>query len=96
QPVAYPADHHTDLCQKILFSQQWSALIICGVTAAVNIDNYGSGEQAPYCWMAWEPRPGSLLWPCELLPSLVDMHLLPVHLHPAAADTPEKKYELSS
>lgn len=22
-------------------------LIICGVTAAVNIDNYGSGEQAP-------------------------------------------------
>lgn len=30
-------------------------IIVCGITAAANIKNYGNQPSAPYCWMAWEP-----------------------------------------
>nr|XP_006625534.1 PREDICTED: G-protein coupled receptor 124 [Lepisosteus oculatus] len=36
-------------------------LIICGITAAVNINNYGDGS--PYCWLVWRPSLGAFFVP---------------------------------
>ncbi|XP_064203569.1 adhesion G protein-coupled receptor A2 [Anguilla rostrata] len=39
-------------------------LIICGITAAVNISNYGDGS--PYCWLACRPSLGAFFVPAGL------------------------------
>ncbi|XP_048853938.1 adhesion G protein-coupled receptor A2 [Brienomyrus brachyistius] len=39
-------------------------LIICGITAAVNINNYGDG--IPYCWLACRPSLGAFFVPAGL------------------------------
>lgn len=39
-------------------------LIICGITAAVNVNNYG--ENSPYCWLVWRPSLGSFFVPAGL------------------------------
>ncbi|KAL0979422.1 hypothetical protein UPYG_G00184870 [Umbra pygmaea] len=39
-------------------------LIICGVTAAVNIHNYG--DNSPYCWLVWRPSLGAFFVPAGL------------------------------
>uniref|UniRef100_A0A6Q2ZIC6 Adhesion G protein-coupled receptor A2 n=1 Tax=Esox lucius TaxID=8010 RepID=A0A6Q2ZIC6_ESOLU len=39
-------------------------LIICGVTAAVNLHNYG--DNSPYCWLVWRPSLGSFFVPAGL------------------------------
>ncbi|TDH00872.1 hypothetical protein EPR50_G00174260 [Perca flavescens] len=67
-------------------------LIICGVTAAVNIDNYGSGEQAPYCWMAWEPSLGAFFGPVALIAVVTCIYFLCTFIQ--LRRRPEKKYEL--
>ncbi|XP_032409685.1 adhesion G protein-coupled receptor A3 [Xiphophorus hellerii] len=67
-------------------------LIICGVTAAVNIDNYGSGEQAPYCWMAWEPSLGAFFGPVAFIVLVTCIYFLCTFLQ--LRRHPEKKYEL--
>ncbi|XP_066570553.1 adhesion G protein-coupled receptor A2 [Amia ocellicauda] len=36
-------------------------LIICGITAAVNINNYGDGS--PFCWLVWRPSLGAFFVP---------------------------------
>uniref|UniRef100_A0A8C4RCN3 Adhesion G protein-coupled receptor A2 n=1 Tax=Erpetoichthys calabaricus TaxID=27687 RepID=A0A8C4RCN3_ERPCA len=36
-------------------------LIICGITAAVNINNYGDAN--PYCWLVWRPSLGAFYVP---------------------------------
>uniref|UniRef100_A0A3B5L827 Adhesion G protein-coupled receptor A1 n=1 Tax=Xiphophorus couchianus TaxID=32473 RepID=A0A3B5L827_9TELE len=67
-------------------------LIICGVTAAVNIDIYGSGEQAPYCWMAWEPSLGAFFGPVAFIVLVTCIYFLCTFLQ--LRRHPEKKYEL--
>ncbi|XP_047191110.1 adhesion G protein-coupled receptor A1 isoform X3 [Scophthalmus maximus] len=67
-------------------------LIICGVTAAVNIDNYGSGEQAPYCWMAWEPSLGAFYGPMAFIVLVTCVYFLCTFVQ--LRRHPEKKYEL--
>ncbi|CAG6017906.1 unnamed protein product [Menidia menidia] len=75
-------------------------LVICGVTAAVNIDNYGSGEQAPYfrqmggliCWMAWEPSLGAFFGPAAFIALVTCVYFLCAFVQ--LRRHPEKKYEL--
>uniref|UniRef100_A0A8C5G5Z0 Adhesion G protein-coupled receptor A1 n=1 Tax=Gouania willdenowi TaxID=441366 RepID=A0A8C5G5Z0_GOUWI len=67
-------------------------LIICGVTAAVNIDNYGSGEQAPFCWMAWEPSLGAFFGPVAFIFLVTCIYFLCTFIQ--LRRHPEKKYEL--
>lgn len=40
-------------------------LIICGITAAVNVHNYG--DNSPYCWLVWRPSLGSFFVPAGLV-----------------------------
>uniref|UniRef100_A0A8C9DM06 Adhesion G protein-coupled receptor A2 n=1 Tax=Prolemur simus TaxID=1328070 RepID=A0A8C9DM06_PROSS len=40
-------------------------LIICGVTAAVNIHNYR--DHSPYCWLVWRPSLGAFYIPVALI-----------------------------
>ncbi|KAL2092618.1 hypothetical protein ACEWY4_012416 [Coilia grayii] len=40
-------------------------LIICGITAAVNMNNYG--ENSPYCWLVWRPSLGAFFVPAGLV-----------------------------
>ncbi|XP_051965292.1 adhesion G protein-coupled receptor A2 [Xyrauchen texanus] len=40
-------------------------LIICGITAAVNINNYG--DNIPYCWLVWKPSFGAFYIPAGLI-----------------------------
>uniref|UniRef100_A0A8C6KY40 Adhesion G protein-coupled receptor A2 n=1 Tax=Nothobranchius furzeri TaxID=105023 RepID=A0A8C6KY40_NOTFU len=39
-------------------------LIICGITAAVNVNNYG--DNSPYCWLVWRSSLGSFFVPAGL------------------------------
>ncbi|KAM6945123.1 adhesion G protein-coupled receptor A2 [Lycodopsis pacificus] len=40
-------------------------LIICGITAAVNVNNYG--DNSLYCWLVWRPSLGSFFVPAGLV-----------------------------
>ncbi|XP_028920833.1 adhesion G protein-coupled receptor A2 isoform X2 [Ornithorhynchus anatinus] len=40
-------------------------LIICGITAAVNIHNYR--DHSPYCWLVWRPSLGAFYVPVALI-----------------------------
>lgn len=40
-------------------------LIICGITAAVNVNNYG--DNSPYCWLVWRSSLGSFFVPAGLV-----------------------------
>ncbi|XP_061527494.1 adhesion G protein-coupled receptor A2 isoform X3 [Phycodurus eques] len=40
-------------------------LIICGITAAVNVSNYG--DNTPYCWLVWRPSLGAFFVPAGLV-----------------------------
>uniref|UniRef100_A0A8C5V0P2 Adhesion G protein-coupled receptor A2 n=1 Tax=Microcebus murinus TaxID=30608 RepID=A0A8C5V0P2_MICMU len=40
-------------------------LIICGITAAVNIHNYR--DHSPYCWLVWRPSLGAFYIPVALI-----------------------------
>uniref|UniRef100_A0A7N6FF55 Adhesion G protein-coupled receptor A2 n=1 Tax=Anabas testudineus TaxID=64144 RepID=A0A7N6FF55_ANATE len=40
-------------------------LIICGITAAVNVNNYG--DNSPYCWLVCRPSLGSFFVPAGLV-----------------------------
>ncbi|XP_054609761.1 adhesion G protein-coupled receptor A3 [Dunckerocampus dactyliophorus] len=65
--------------------------IVCGITAAANIKNYGSQINAPYCWMAWEPSIGAFYGPMGFIVFVDCMYflsiLLQLHRHP------ERRYE---
>ncbi|XP_035256513.1 uncharacterized protein LOC118218168 isoform X2 [Anguilla anguilla] len=66
--------------------------IICGITAATNIDNYGSGEQAPYCWMAWETSLGAFYGPVAFIVLVTCVYFLCIYIQ--LKHHPERKYEL--
>ncbi|XP_048092050.1 adhesion G protein-coupled receptor A3 [Alosa alosa] len=67
-------------------------IIVCGITAAANIKNYGSQITAPYCWMAWEPSLGAFFGPLAFIVFVdcVYFLLITLQLH----RHPERRYEL--
>uniref|UniRef100_A0A672RYC5 Adhesion G protein-coupled receptor A1-like n=1 Tax=Sinocyclocheilus grahami TaxID=75366 RepID=A0A672RYC5_SINGR len=69
-------------------------LIIVGVTAAVSLDNYGSRDDAPYCWMAWEPSLGGFYGPTAFLVLVMCIYFLWIFVQ--LKRHPERKYELKA
>uniref|UniRef100_A0A8B9L464 Adhesion G protein-coupled receptor A1a n=1 Tax=Astyanax mexicanus TaxID=7994 RepID=A0A8B9L464_ASTMX len=69
-------------------------LIIVGVTAAVSLDNYGSRDDAPYCWMAWEPSLGGFYGPIAFLVLVMCIYFLCTFVQ--LKRHPERKYELKA
>ncbi|NXC39238.1 AGRA2 protein, partial [Penelope pileata] len=49
-------------------------LIICGITAAVNIHNYHDNN--PYCWLVWRPSLGAFYVPVAFILLVTWMYLL--------------------
>ncbi|KAM8794520.1 adhesion G protein-coupled receptor A2 [Eudromia elegans] len=49
-------------------------LVICGITAAVNIHNYHDGN--PYCWLLWRPSLGAFYVPAAFIVLLTWIYLL--------------------
>uniref|UniRef100_A0A673WAA2 Adhesion G protein-coupled receptor A1 n=1 Tax=Salmo trutta TaxID=8032 RepID=A0A673WAA2_SALTR len=68
--------------------------IICGITAAINIENYGSGETTPYCWMAWEPSLGAFYGPVAFIVLVTCVYFLCTFIQ--LRRHPERKYELKA
>ncbi|KAM4702523.1 adhesion G protein-coupled receptor A3-like [Rhinophrynus dorsalis] len=66
--------------------------IICGITAATNIKNYGSENNAPYCWMAWEPSLGAFYGPVAFIVLVTCIYFLCTYVQ--LKRHPERKYEL--
>uniref|UniRef100_A0A1A7X072 G protein-coupled receptor 125 n=1 Tax=Iconisemion striatum TaxID=60296 RepID=A0A1A7X072_9TELE len=67
-------------------------IIVCGITAAANIKNYGSQMNAPYCWMAWEPSIGAFYGPAGFIFFVDCMYFLSILLQ--LRRHPERRYEL--
>ncbi|XP_074519829.1 adhesion G protein-coupled receptor A1 [Halichoeres trimaculatus] len=67
-------------------------VIIVGVTAAFGLDNYGSRDDALYCWMAWEPSLGGFYAPIGLLVLVMSVYFLCTFIQ--LKRHPERKYEL--
>ncbi|XP_039337765.1 adhesion G protein-coupled receptor A1 isoform X6 [Mauremys reevesii] len=66
--------------------------IICGITAATNINNYGIESNAPYCWMAWEPSLGAFYGPVAFIVLVTCVYFLCTYVQ--LKRHPERKYEL--
>ncbi|XDC86887.1 hypothetical protein R6Z07F_018060 [Ovis aries] len=68
-------------------------LVICGVTAATNIRNYGmEAEDAAYCWMAWEPSLGAFYGPVAFIALVTCVYFLGTYVQ--LRRHPERRYEL--
>ncbi|XP_078534531.1 adhesion G protein-coupled receptor A3 isoform X1 [Lissotriton helveticus] len=67
-------------------------IIVCGITAAANIKNYGSRPSAPYCWMAWEPSLGAFYGPASFIIFINFMYFLSIFIQ--LKRHPERKFEL--
>ncbi|KAG7458892.1 hypothetical protein MATL_G00225430 [Megalops atlanticus] len=67
-------------------------IIVCGITAAANIKNYGSQINAPYCWMAWEPSLGAFYGPVGFIIFVDCMYFLCILLQ--LSRHPERRHEL--
>ncbi|XP_026017632.1 adhesion G protein-coupled receptor A3 [Astatotilapia calliptera] len=67
-------------------------IIVCGITAAANIKNYGSQINAPHCWMAWEPSIGAFYGPVVFIIFVDCMYFLSILLQ--LRRHPERRYEL--
>ncbi|KAK7909731.1 hypothetical protein WMY93_014415 [Mugilogobius chulae] len=66
-------------------------IIVCGITAAANIKNYGSRANAPFCWMAWEPSIGAFYGPVGFIVFVDCMYFLSILLQ--LRRHPERRYE---
>nr|XP_048704668.1 adhesion G protein-coupled receptor A3 isoform X3 [Caretta caretta] len=67
-------------------------IIVCGITAAANIRNYGSRPNAPYCWMTWEPSLGAFYGPASFIVFINCMYFLSIFIQ--LKRHPERKFEL--
>ncbi|XP_077359258.1 adhesion G protein-coupled receptor A1 isoform X2 [Festucalex cinctus] len=67
-------------------------LIIVGITAAFGMENYGSRDDALYCWMAWEASLGGFYAPVSLLVLIMSVYFLCTYIQ--LQRHPERKYEL--
>ncbi|XP_067857091.1 adhesion G protein-coupled receptor A2-like isoform X2 [Heptranchias perlo] len=54
-------------------------LIICGITAAVNLHNYS--DYSPYCWLAWKPSLGAFYVPAGFTVLVSWIYFLCAALH---------------
>ncbi|XP_041066357.1 adhesion G protein-coupled receptor A2-like [Carcharodon carcharias] len=54
-------------------------LIICGITAAVNLHNYS--DYSPYCWLAWKPSLGAFYVPAGFTVLVSWIYFLCTALH---------------
>ncbi|XP_024202472.2 adhesion G protein-coupled receptor A1 isoform X1 [Pan troglodytes] len=67
--------------------------IICGVTAATNIRNYGTeDEDTAYCWMAWEPSLGAFYGPAAIITLVTCVYFLGTYVQ--LRRHPGRRYEL--
>ncbi|XP_023676006.2 adhesion G protein-coupled receptor A1 [Paramormyrops kingsleyae] len=67
-------------------------LLICTVTAATNIQNYGSSDSSPFCWIAWEPSLGAFYCPVALVVVATCGYFLCASIQ--LRRHPERRYEL--
>ncbi|XP_061088100.1 adhesion G protein-coupled receptor A1 isoform X3 [Conger conger] len=67
-------------------------LIACGVTAGINIDHYGSREEALYCWMSWETSLAAFYGPTGLIVLITCVYFLVTYVY--LKRHPEVRYEL--
>ncbi|CAJ0949043.1 unnamed protein product, partial [Ranitomeya imitator] len=67
-------------------------IIVCGITAAANIKNYGSQPTAPYCWMAWEPSLGAFYGPATFIVFINCMYFLCIFIQ--LKRHPDRVFEL--
>ncbi|XP_072312534.1 adhesion G protein-coupled receptor A1-like [Eucyclogobius newberryi] len=67
-------------------------LLIAGVTAAFDLNNYGSRKGAQYCWMAWEPSLGGFFCPVALVVLVMCVYFMCTFIQ--LKRHPERKYEL--
>ncbi|KAM4706918.1 adhesion G protein-coupled receptor A3 [Discoglossus pictus] len=67
-------------------------VIVCGITAAANIKNYGSQLHAPYCWMAWEPSLGAFYGPASFIVFINCMYFLSIFIQ--LKRHPDRVFEL--
>lgn len=67
-------------------------IIVCGITAAANIKNYGSQPTAPYCWMAWEPSLGAFYGPASFIVFINCMYFLCIFIQ--LKRHPDRVFEL--
>ncbi|XP_042324371.1 adhesion G protein-coupled receptor A3 isoform X2 [Sceloporus undulatus] len=67
-------------------------VIVCGITAAANIRNYGSRPQSAYCWMAWEPSLGAFYGPASFIIFVNCVYFLSIFIQ--LKRHPERKFEL--
>ncbi|CAL9699604.1 unnamed protein product [Knipowitschia caucasica] len=68
-------------------------LLTAGVTAAFDLNNYGSRDGAQYCWMAWEPSLGGFFCPVALMVLIMCVYFTCTYIQ--LKRHPERKYELS-
>ncbi|KAM6442017.1 adhesion G protein-coupled receptor A1 [Liasis olivaceus] len=68
--------------------------IICGITAATNINNYGikSYAGAQFCWMSWEPSLGAFYGPLAFIVLVTCIYFFCTYVQ--LRRHPERKYEL--
>ncbi|XP_075389604.1 adhesion G protein-coupled receptor A1 [Tenrec ecaudatus] len=67
--------------------------IICGVTAATDIRNYGAEDgEAAYCWMSWEPSLGAFYGPAAFITLVSCVYFLGTYVQ--LRRHPECRYEL--
>ncbi|KAG9333716.1 hypothetical protein JZ751_010650 [Albula glossodonta] len=66
-------------------------LIACGVTAGINIEHYGSQEEA-LCWMSWETSLAAFFGPAALIVLVTCVYFLCTYVH--LKRHPEVRYEL--
>uniref|UniRef100_A0A8B9DEY1 Adhesion G protein-coupled receptor A2 n=1 Tax=Anser cygnoides TaxID=8845 RepID=A0A8B9DEY1_ANSCY len=64
-------------------------LIICGITAAVNIHNYHDNN--PYCWLVWRPSLGAFYVPVAFILLVTWMYFLCAGLNLQCRPSPEKE-----
>ncbi|XP_063777748.1 adhesion G protein-coupled receptor A3 [Pseudophryne corroboree] len=67
-------------------------VIVCGITAAANIRNYGSQPNARYCWMAWEPSLGAFYGPASFIVFINCMYFLSIFIQ--LKRHPDRVFEL--
>nr|XP_057917741.1 adhesion G protein-coupled receptor A1-like [Doryrhamphus excisus] len=67
-------------------------LLIVGITAAFGMENYGSRDNALYCWMAWEPSLGGFYAPMSFLLLVMSAYFLCTYVQ--LRRHPDRKYEL--
>uniref|UniRef100_UPI00358F3852 adhesion G protein-coupled receptor A2-like isoform X2 n=1 Tax=Myxine glutinosa TaxID=7769 RepID=UPI00358F3852 len=65
-------------------------LIVCGITGAASLENYGQMPDTGYCWMAWEANMGAFLGPLTMILLLTVGYLIgsTVRLASVASLTP--------